>query len=154
MHAENQKLRRPGRPIAVRVVSSDVHPEPHHLQPAERHPHCAPPHPALASTPPLPPSATPPLPAAMSSPRFWSQPIRYLRWASHEKPAIFYSILVGLAGPATIVVVPPFRRLIGDEPNRPKVPQTYPSKSKPRNLPRSGPRRHMQLQLRSAHNGI
>lgn len=66
--------------------------------------------------------------AAMSTPRFWSQPIRYLRWASHEKPAIFYSIVVGLAGPATIVVVPPVRRLIGDEVGRPPIPLTYPSK--------------------------
>lgn len=64
----------------------------------------------------------------MSSPRFWSSPIRYLRWASHEKPAIFYSILIGLAGPATIVAVPPFRRLIGDQVGRPPIPLTYPSK--------------------------
>ncbi|GME34654.1 NADH-ubiquinone oxidoreductase [Neofusicoccum parvum] len=74
-------------------------------------------------------------PAAMSTPRFWSQPFRYMRWASHEKPAIFYSILVGLAGPATIVVVPPIRRLLGDQVGRPAIPLTYPIPKGPRQIP-------------------
>jgi hypothetical protein len=34
--------------------------------------------------------------------RFWGQPIRYLRWASHEKPAIFWSVILGIVrSPAT-----------------------------------------------------
>lgn len=67
-------------------------------------------------------------PYSMSSPRFFSQPIRYLRWASFEKPAIFYSIVVGSLGPVIMVVVPPIRRRLGDGP-RPPIPLTYPSQS-------------------------
>lgn len=64
----------------------------------------------------------------MSYPRFWSTPFRYLRWASHEKPAIFYSIAVGCLGPVLLVVVPPVRRRLGDGP-RDRIPLTYPSES-------------------------
>lgn len=58
---------------------------------------------------------------------FWSSPIRYLKWASYEKPAIFYSVILGCMGPVAIVAIPPLRRLAGDE-NPPLVPLTYPSK--------------------------
>src|SRR5438045_148828 len=61
-----------------------------------------------------------------STPRFFQQPLQYLRWASIEKPAIFYSIAVGCLGPVFLVVVPPLRRMIGDE-QRPQIPLTYPS---------------------------
>lgn len=50
-----------------------------------------------------------------------------MRWASHEKPAIFYSIAIGCVGPVLLVVVPPIRRYFGDGP-REKIPLTYPSK--------------------------
>lgn len=63
---------------------------------------------------------------SQAAPFFWKQPLRYMRWASVNKPAYFYSIMVGLAGPAVIVVAPPIRRLLGDE-ARPKIPMTYPS---------------------------
>ena len=59
-------------------------------------------------------------------PRFFSQPFRYLRWASIEKPAIFYSIVIGSLGPVVILVVPPIRHRFGD-PQRPQIPLTYPS---------------------------
>lgn len=66
-------------------------------------------------------------PDTMSAyPRFFSQPFRYLRWAAIEKPAIFYSIVIGSLGPVTIFVVPPIRTLLGD-PKRPEIPLTYPS---------------------------
>jgi len=56
---------------------------------------------------------------------FWSSPIRYLRWASYEKPAIFWSVVVGAMGPVSLLVVPPMRRWAGDE--TPKmIPLTYP----------------------------
>ncbi len=59
---------------------------------------------------------------------FWSQPIRYLRWASHEKPAIFWSIILGGMGPVILVAGRPFREWVGDE--IPKaVPHSYPGKS-------------------------
>lgn len=66
-------------------------------------------------------------PDTMSAyPRFFSQPFRYLRWAAIEKPAIFYSIVIGSLGPVTIFVVPPIRTMLGD-PKRPEIPLTYPS---------------------------
>ena len=63
----------------------------------------------------------------MASPRFFQQPLRYLRWASHEKPAIFYSFIVGSLGPAMFVVGPTIRRWLGDDYERERVPMTYPS---------------------------
>lgn len=63
----------------------------------------------------------------MSAPHFWSTPLRYLRWASYEKPAIFYSIIVGSMGPVALVTLPPIRRFFGDVDPEP-IPLTYPSK--------------------------
>lgn len=61
----------------------------------------------------------------MSAPQFWSTPLRYLRWASHEKPAIFYSIVLGSFGPVCLVAIPPVRRYFGDvDPE--KIPLSYP----------------------------
>ena len=59
------------------------------------------------------------------SPRFFQQPLRYMKWASINKPAYFYSIMVGCAGPALVVTVPPIRRYMGEE-QIPKIPMTYP----------------------------
>lgn len=61
----------------------------------------------------------------MTTPYFWRQPLQYLRWASHEKPAIFYSIVIGSLGPLTVFVVPPIRHRLGDGP-RETIPLTYP----------------------------
>ncbi|OCL00083.1 NADH-ubiquinone oxidoreductase 9.5 kDa subunit [Cenococcum geophilum 1.58] len=69
-----------------------------------------------------------------SAPYFFRQPIRYMRWASHEKPAIFYSIVIGSMGPVTILAAPPIRRYFGDGP-RPKIPLTYPIPKGPRQIP-------------------
>lgn len=63
----------------------------------------------------------------MTTPQFWSTPLRYLRWASHEKPAIFYSLVVGAMGPVMLVTLPPIRRTFGDVDPEP-IPLTYPSK--------------------------
>ena len=63
----------------------------------------------------------------MSYPHFWSTPFRYMRWASHEKPAIFYSVIIGSLGPVSVAVVPPIRKRLGDY-DAPMVPLTYPSK--------------------------
>lgn len=60
------------------------------------------------------------------NPRFFSQPVRYLRWAAIEKPAIFWSIVLGSMGPAMFVIAPPIRRAFGDE-EPSKIPLTYPS---------------------------
>ena len=64
----------------------------------------------------------------MTTPYFWRQPLHYLRWASHEKPAIFYSIAIGTLGPLTLFVVPPIRHRLGDGP-RETIPLTYPGMS-------------------------
>jgi hypothetical protein len=57
---------------------------------------------------------------------FWSSPIRYLRWAAHEKPAMFWSVVIGALGPVSLFAIPPMRRMVGDE-NPPRIPLTYPS---------------------------
>lgn len=58
---------------------------------------------------------------------FWSSPVRYLRWAAHEKPAIFWSIIIGGTGPVILAAGRPFREWIGDE--IPKaIPGSYPGK--------------------------
>jgi hypothetical protein len=61
------------------------------------------------------------------SPFFFKQPLRYLKWASINKPAYFYSIVVGCAGPIMLVTVPPIRRYMGSE-QIPKIPMTYPGR--------------------------
>ncbi|PYH48737.1 NADH:ubiquinone oxidoreductase subunit NDUFA3 [Aspergillus saccharolyticus JOP 1030-1] len=70
----------------------------------------------------------------MSTPQFWSTPIRYCRWAAHEKPAIFYSLIVGAMGPVALVTLPPIRRYFGSY-NLPPVPLTYPIPAGPRVIP-------------------
>ena len=64
----------------------------------------------------------------MSVPKFWSQPLRYMRWASSEKPAIFYSVMMGCMGPVALVTLPPIRRYFGDVDPAP-IPTSYPSTS-------------------------
>ncbi|KAE8349120.1 hypothetical protein BDV28DRAFT_141894 [Aspergillus coremiiformis] len=70
----------------------------------------------------------------MSTPQFWSTPLRYIRWASHEKPAIFYSIIVGAMGPVMLVTLPPIRYALGDIDPEP-IPMTYPIPQGPRKIP-------------------
>ncbi len=59
------------------------------------------------------------------APRFWAGPIRYCRWAAREKPAYFWSVMLGAAGPVTLAVVPPVRHYFGDL-DAPVIPTTYP----------------------------
>ncbi|KAK4116973.1 hypothetical protein N656DRAFT_742802 [Canariomyces notabilis] len=66
-----------------------------------------------------------------TSPRFWATPIRYLRWASRERPAYFWSVAIGACGPLTLAIVPPVRRWLGDE-DAPPIPLTYPVPTGPR----------------------
>lgn len=63
---------------------------------------------------------------ATLTPRFWAGPMRYMRWASREKPAYFWSVVIGTFGPVSMVVVPPIRRAFGDF-DAPPIPLTYPS---------------------------
>ncbi|QDS69589.1 hypothetical protein FKW77_008411 [Venturia effusa] len=70
----------------------------------------------------------------LSKPYFWAQPIKYLRWSSHEKPALFWSCIIGAIGPISMVVVPPIREYYGDK-RRPRIPLTYPIPAGPRRIP-------------------
>lgn len=49
-----------------------------------------------------------------------------MRYCSHEKPHLFYSVVIGVAGPVVALVGTPLRRqfLYSDAP---EVPLTYPS---------------------------
>ena len=59
---------------------------------------------------------------------FWNQPLKFLRRASHEKPAIFWSIIIGSMGPVSLFALPPIRHAMGDMDPAP-VPFTYPGES-------------------------
>lgn len=65
------------------------------------------------------------------SPLFWQTPFRYLRWSSRERPALFWSCVIGGLGPATLAVVPPVRHALGDYDAKP-IPTTYPIPLGPR----------------------
>ncbi|RAK98878.1 NADH:ubiquinone oxidoreductase subunit NDUFA3 [Aspergillus ibericus CBS 121593] len=71
----------------------------------------------------------------MSTPQFWSTPLRYLRWASHERPAIFYSLIIGAMGPVSLVALPPIRHALGDIDPEP-IPMSYPIPPGPRTIPK------------------
>lgn len=60
------------------------------------------------------------------APHFWATPLRYFRWASRERPALFWSCIIGGAGPVMLAVVPPIRYRLGD-PDAKRIPTTYPS---------------------------
>jgi hypothetical protein len=68
---------------------------------------------------------TPPINMSGIPANFWSSPIRYLRWASYEKPALFWSVVIGSMGPPLVYVLPIVRRRFGDE-DPPFVPHSYP----------------------------
>ncbi|KAI8725639.1 hypothetical protein NCS52_00135500 [Fusarium sp. LHS14.1] len=61
-----------------------------------------------------------------AAPLFWSTPLKYCRWAARERPALFWSVIIGAAGPISMPIVPPIRYYFGDI-DAPPVPVTYPS---------------------------
>lgn len=61
--------------------------------------------------------------------RFWGQPLRYLKWASYEKPAIFWSVAIGSSAPFILYFVPKIRYAMGDM-DPPPIPLTYPGESR------------------------
>lgn len=60
-----------------------------------------------------------------AAPLFWSTPLKYCRWAARERPALFWSVIIGAAGPVALPIVPPLRRYFGDVDPAP-IPVTYP----------------------------
>ncbi|KAL6872553.1 putative NADH-ubiquinone oxidoreductase [Trichoderma longibrachiatum] len=67
----------------------------------------------------------------MSAPLFWSTPLKYCSWAARERPAFFWSVVVGAAGPLLMPIVPPIRHMLGDVDPAP-IPVTYPVPAGPR----------------------
>jgi hypothetical protein len=61
----------------------------------------------------------------MSAPIFWSTPLKYCRWAARERPALFWSVIIGATGPIAMPIVPPIRKYFGDVDPAP-IPVTYP----------------------------
>ncbi|KAF8327934.1 uncharacterized protein EI90DRAFT_1646963 [Cantharellus anzutake] len=50
---------------------------------------------------------------------------RYLRYAAHEEPVIFWSLILGFTGPVMVLTVPPMRRQLGYVPPE-RPPTSYP----------------------------
>ncbi|KAI5925830.1 hypothetical protein F4810DRAFT_658480 [Camillea tinctor] len=65
------------------------------------------------------------------APLFFANPLRYWRWAARERPAYFYSILIGSMGPVVLFTVPPTLKALGYERAAP-IPMTYPIPPGPR----------------------
>ncbi|CAJ2504013.1 Uu.00g114070.m01.CDS01 [Anthostomella pinea] len=65
------------------------------------------------------------------TPRFWAGPLRYLHWSAREKPAFFYSVVLGASGPLMLLTVPPTMKRLGYERAKP-IPMTYPIPQGPR----------------------
>ncbi|KAI1403228.1 NADH-ubiquinone oxidoreductase 9.5 kDa subunit [Hypoxylon fuscum] len=65
------------------------------------------------------------------SPQFWAGPLRYWRWAAREKPAFFWSVIIGATGPLMLATIPPISTRLGYE-RSPPIPMTYPIPSGPR----------------------
>ncbi|KAG8953607.1 hypothetical protein FRC03_011685 [Tulasnella sp. 419] len=56
-----------------------------------------------------------------------------LRHQAHENPTIFWSLLIGFAGPVMAITVPPIRKSFGWKPSE-KIPTSYPLPNRPRQL--------------------
>ncbi|UZJ53254.1 hypothetical protein CBS101457_002574 [Exobasidium rhododendri] len=50
---------------------------------------------------------------------------RYLQNSAHEKPIIFFSLIIGAIGPIAVVTVPNIRRRYGWQPSE-RIPTSYP----------------------------
>ncbi|KAL7793708.1 hypothetical protein V8C37DRAFT_377970 [Trichoderma ceciliae] len=66
-----------------------------------------------------------------AAPLFWSTPLKYCGWAARERPAYFWSVIIGATGPVLMPIVPPIRRMLGDIDPAP-IPVTYPVPAGPR----------------------
>ncbi|ODQ52810.1 putative NADH-ubiquinone oxidoreductase 9.5 kDa subunit [Saitoella complicata NRRL Y-17804] len=73
----------------------------------------------------------------MAPSRFWANPVKYCHWAAVEHPAVFYSMLMGLAGPVIAYTVPPIRRKLG-YPDHIPLPMGYPLPKRARDTTLTG----------------
>ncbi|RPB05060.1 hypothetical protein L873DRAFT_1663621 [Choiromyces venosus 120613-1] len=69
----------------------------------------------------------------MSTPYFWAQPFRYMRYAAHQHPALFWSVVIGAQGPLIFLGGVVARKKFGWE--RPTIPLSYPVPNRPRRIP-------------------
>ncbi|ODN96446.1 hypothetical protein L198_04160 [Cryptococcus wingfieldii CBS 7118] len=58
---------------------------------------------------------------------------RYTQRLAHESPVIFWSLLLGFAGPVAVLTVPPIRRSFGYQSPAP-IPTSFPTPSRPRHI--------------------
>ncbi|KAI0853607.1 NADH-ubiquinone oxidoreductase 9.5 kDa subunit [Daldinia vernicosa] len=65
------------------------------------------------------------------TPAFFAGPLRYCRWAARERPAYFFSVIIGAVGPLMLATVPPAMKRLGYE-RSPPIPLTYPIPTGPR----------------------
>lgn len=63
--------------------------------------------------------------------RPFSNTFNYLRTSAHERPIVFYALLVGFSGPIAVVTVPRVRASYGWKPAE-RIPITYPLPEGPR----------------------
>ncbi|KAF8484355.1 hypothetical protein JB92DRAFT_3029068 [Gautieria morchelliformis] len=61
----------------------------------------------------------------------WRNAYRSTRQFAHEKPVIFFSLVLGGIGPVLVAVVPPIRTSMGWKPEA-RVPTSYPVPNRPR----------------------
>jgi len=66
----------------------------------------------------------------LAIPRLLTNPFGYIRYHSHQNPALLYSVLLGsVLSPVFLFIVPVVRKKAGYK-NAPHIPLTYPSKSR------------------------
>ncbi|KAI5861061.1 hypothetical protein GGS23DRAFT_598938 [Durotheca rogersii] len=66
-----------------------------------------------------------------ATPQFWAGPLRYLRWATRERPNYVWPVVIGAAGPVVLLTVPPTLEKLGYR-RAPPIPMTYPIPPGPR----------------------
>ncbi|KAG6333532.1 hypothetical protein ID866_5557 [Astraeus odoratus] len=57
---------------------------------------------------------------------------RSLQWLAHERPVIFFSLLIGISGPVLAFTVPPIRRNYFGYSSPEPIPTSYPVPQRPR----------------------
>ncbi|KAI3405534.1 N19M [Candida oxycetoniae] len=65
-------------------------------------------------------------------PVYFKQPIRWMRYHAHVNPAIFLSVVLGLAGPTLLFLSPLRRKYL--YPDHEPIPFVYPIPQRPRDL--------------------
>ncbi|GMM36910.1 hypothetical protein DASC09_042350 [Saccharomycopsis crataegensis] len=70
--------------------------------------------------------------AEASAPVYFKQPIRWMRYYAHNRPHLFFAVMLGAMGPVFLLGVGPLRRKYL-YPDHTPLPQSYPVPKAPRN---------------------